>query len=117
MVLALPGVTISSLDDVEHLVYRAYKWLTEEDALKLCPNDPSFMQRYILAVFYYYTTGDKWAKCRQDGLAPCDGQNFLSGSSECEWGGVTCNKSQQVQKLNLGKRNQNFEVTKIEVCD
>jgi hypothetical protein len=38
-------------------------WITIEDEAQLCPNDDNLIQRYIMAVFYYSTDGDRWAEC------------------------------------------------------
>ena len=42
---------------------RAVNWITNEDEAQLCPGDDNLIQRYIMAVFYYSTDGDRWAEC------------------------------------------------------
>lgn len=42
---------------------KALNWITNEDEAQLCPNDDNLIQRYIMAVFYYSTDGDRWAEC------------------------------------------------------
>ena len=91
------------IDNPENPANQAYNWIVDDDPMQLCPGDSSLSQRYILALLYFTTQGDNWTKCRKDGLAPCAAENFLSGTTECEWGGVSCDSSQQVTKLNLGK--------------
>lgn len=85
--------------------WSAFSWLTESDKRYLCPDDSSLHQRYILAVLYFITDGENWIKCRRDGLAQCAGQNFLGEHSECQWGGITCNESGQVTRINLDEAN------------
>ena len=41
----------------------ALDWITNEDEAELCPDDNNLIQRYIMAVFYYSTDGDRWAEC------------------------------------------------------
>lgn len=42
---------------------RALDWIANEDEAQLCPDDDNLIQRYIMAVFYYSTDGDRWAEC------------------------------------------------------
>ncbi|KAL3804686.1 hypothetical protein HJC23_008501 [Cyclotella cryptica] len=99
---------------------QALDWITNEDALTICPDDNSCqpLQRYTLAVFYFATNGGAWDQCN----APSDFNDpaaieaannncnrvvtpfavpnqrvgdtssdaWLSPSNECEWGGVAC---------------------------
>lgn len=102
-VVALSGLAAERFDDVEHPAYRAYNWIVDDDDMHLCPDDENLLQRYILALLYFTTGGDGWTKCSRDASMPCSRNSFLSDSHECEWGGVTCDDLQQVQKLNLGK--------------
>ena len=41
----------------------ALDWITNEDEAELCPDNNNLIQRYIMAVFYYSTDGDRWAEC------------------------------------------------------
>lgn len=97
------SLSVDTFDDVEHPGYQAYSWIVDDDELYLCPSDPNLAQRYVLVLLYFSTRGDQWTKCRRDGSTPCDKNPFLSATHECEWGGVTCDDSQRVLKLNLGK--------------
>ena len=90
-------------DDVEHPVYRAFSWIVEDDPLRPCPDDTNLLQRYALSLLYFATNGDEWIKCDRKGNANCNGQQFLSGSHECSWGGITCDSVDRVQKINIGK--------------
>jgi hypothetical protein len=104
--IATQVVSISGtagFDDPEHPVFMAFDWLVEEDTLRLCPDDANLLQRYVLALLYFSTGGDNWIKCRRDGVTLCQGENFLSNAHECEWGGITCDSLDRIQKLNLGK--------------
>jgi hypothetical protein len=94
---------MGEFDDVEHPVYMAFDWIIDGDPLHLCPDDANLAQRYVLSLLYFSTGGDNWMKCRRDGLAPCIEENFLSGSHECEWGGITCDSLKRVKNLNIGK--------------
>lgn len=77
---------LSSYSDPEALAtsgtpqYRAARWMaTEDPARHDVPSkdeeNPHFLQRYVLALFYYATTGDDWK----------DRWNFLSSADECWW--------------------------------
>lgn len=92
-------------DDPEHPVYKALYWMIDEDPLHLCPDDGNLEQRYVLVLLYFSTSGDNWTKCRRDGLPICNGKNFLSGTHECEWGGITCDSLNRVKNINLDDSN------------
>jgi Leucine-rich repeat (LRR) protein len=95
----------NEFDDIETAQYKALNWVTNLDALYLCPDDPTLAQRYILAVLYYQTSGDSWLRCTSDGLTSCDGAAFLSAESECKWGGIGCDTTGQVTDINLSRNN------------
>jgi len=92
----------------------ALDFVVDEDLLQLCPGDPTLDQRYILLVFYYSTDGPNWSSCskpkdisnadqvaaanaqcniRGDGSQFAGSDAWLTGVSECEWGGITCDDS------------------------
>ena len=92
----------------------ALDFIVDEDVLQLCPDDPTLGQRYILSVFYYSTEGPNWSRCskpndlsnpdqvaaantrcniRGDGSQFAGSDAWLTGVSECEWGGITCGDS------------------------
>mmetsp|Transcript_19634 Transcript_19634/g.39038 ORF Transcript_19634/g.39038 Transcript_19634/m.39038 type:complete len:347 (+) Transcript_19634:27-1067(+) len=56
----------------------ALDWIISEDIRFLCPNDPSIVQRYAVATFYFSTDGRNW---KDQGTA-------LSSESECSWKGA-----------------------------
>jgi len=97
---------------------KALVWLLEQDTFNSCPQDPKFVQRYIMAVFYFSTGGGHtWNECNapsnfSDPLVIAQANNactvigdgpdpfgvpitqgtdaWLSPSYECEWGGLAC---------------------------
>lgn len=77
---------------------KAYEWLVYEDKLWADANEiPRDMavQRYVLAVFYFSTSGPfSWE----------DNSNWLKGS-EClsEWTGLNCNDQSEVRAVAFGK--------------
>ena len=80
--------------------FNALRWLADEDtAVHDLDSTPTVIvvERYVLAVFYYATSGGGWRGQR----------NFLSASSVCEWnneeGGVDCDGDGLVVSLFLGK--------------
>lgn len=92
-----------AIDDIEHPAFMASSWIADEDRIKVCPGDPNFTQRYILALLYFSTSGDDWVRCTRNSTTECAKNRFLSDFNECNWGGVTCDSQQRVTKLNLGK--------------
>lgn len=91
---------------------KATEWLLNEDPRKICPDHPKILQRWALAVVYFATGGDLWFQCSNSILAtdecgavvPFEGkQRFLSGFSECEWAGITCDDLDCVEELEFGK--------------
>jgi hypothetical protein len=76
---------------------KAHKWLVYDD--KLWSNDETsitretVVQRYVLVVFYFATSGPTWTE-----------NNWLNGH-ECNdnWTGISCNENGQVRALILGK--------------
>ena len=100
----------------------AANWIINQDARRLCPNDPSLKRRYSLATFYFSTRGSRWSECSapeyfndtesiEEANLACNIQPFpdagtdawLTPSSECQWGGVYCDESGEVQLLDIGK--------------
>merc|ERR1712151_828767 len=88
--------------------YQALYWIYHEDNSD--QDSSNFLQRYILAVFYYSTNGDNWYYCNQYSKS-CNindkGSNWLSPDvNECDWYGISCdnidNTDWQVTKIQLG---------------
>ncbi|KAL7494373.1 hypothetical protein ACHAWT_003998 [Skeletonema menzelii] len=79
-------------------------------------NDARIIQRYSLAVFYYSTNGDEWAKTDKFG--------WLESSSECTWNrvmrtdpniysqGVFCDSANMVIKIDLQGQNLSGSIPK-----
>jgi hypothetical protein len=91
----------------------AYNWLLKDKLY--CYSDPKIIQRYIMALTFFSTDGDKWKNCGEDG--PCDpaickdkgrkprlGTNrWLSNGTECEWCGAACNTTNKcITDIDLG---------------
>ncbi len=104
----------NAFDDVEDPAFMAASWISDEDPLQLCPGDQNFTQRYVLALLYFYTSGDNWKRCTRYPTRECFGERFLSDFDECSWGGVTCDSQNRVTKLNLGK---SFSVFLFSLCE
>lgn len=75
----LMPISGDKLLDVGSPQHKAARWVADEDPMQLDMDDPSFQQRYVMAVFYYSLDGDNWNS--KDG--------WLSGQSECNWEYVT----------------------------
>ena len=79
----------------------ALKWIIDEDELKMDANDKNLVQRYVLALLYFSTSGNNWDSSF----------NWLSEYSECEWwdefhssktnNGITCAEGGKVEIINL----------------
>lgn len=82
--------------------HRASKWIADEDVLHLPIDDPTFVERYALAVFYYATGGPNWPLHL----------GFLTERSTCDWFhigfgsddkprhvGANCQEGMKVQQL------------------
>lgn len=82
----------------------AFDWITEDDELRVCPDDPNVVQRYVLGVLYFATSGDSWHRCAVKS-EDCDGSNFLSGTHECSWGGVVCDDQGNIIEIHLQENN------------
>jgi len=98
----------------------ALEWIIEQDTYCVCPQDFKFVQRYVLAVFYFSTGGGTWNECNApsnysdpteiahantncsilgDGHDVLNAVTFqgtdawLTPSYECNWGGLACRNS------------------------
>lgn len=99
----------------------AMNWIINEDTRYLCPNDPTLKRRYSLACFYFSTRGSGWSECSApedfsdpESIAaanaactimpfPESGSDaWLTPSDECQWGGVFCDESNNIQLLDVG---------------
>jgi hypothetical protein len=86
--------------------YLAADWVANIDPLALPIGDPQLFQRYILAVFYFSTNGDKWLACsRADPVCGGDPNetSWLSESNECTWLANRCQDNVNVDRIFFGK--------------
>ena len=77
----LIGITESNtLNDPNSPQARALKWIMDEDAMGLDVEDEGWLQRYIMAAFYFATGGgDNWTECN----APMDNsQTAIDAANE-----------------------------------
>jgi len=103
----------------------ALNWMIDEDPMQLCPQDKHLIQRYVMAVFYFSTRGDRWTECSAppplDGVDDVDqamveandqcaiqvtgfqsdSNAWLTGGSECGWGGLGCNEEDFVVRIEM----------------
>merc|ERR1712151_763514 len=93
-------ISISNINQTEDLPLSndsspqsmALKWIIDEDELKMDANDENLVQRYVLALLYFSTSGNNWDSSF----------NWLSEYSECEWwDGITCTEDGKVEIINL----------------
>ncbi|KAL7551210.1 hypothetical protein ACHAWF_014424 [Thalassiosira exigua] len=68
----------NSLRDPFSPQFRAAEWIVDRDPLAMRYDDPRFVQRYVLAVFYYATDGGSWR----------NRFGWMSSKHECEWYGI-----------------------------
>jgi hypothetical protein len=88
--------TVTNKDVLENRMtpqFQGANWVTAGDPLRLPVSDPKFLTRYILAVFYFATGGDRWTFCgRHD--PNCGGEStsrpWLTSADECDWLAVQC---------------------------
>lgn len=77
-----------TLEDPGTPQYHAVQWLANVDGAKLRAGDPYLLQRYVLAVLYYSTSG------AEDHVSPngnwADQTSWMSASGFCGWTGVEC---------------------------
>lgn len=75
---------------------QALNWIIDKDPLRLSSTDERLVQRYVLAVFYSTLNTRGWEK---------DGDGWMSGKPECEWGGVKCDESSRVTEIQLSNKH------------
>ena len=71
--------------------YHAMEWLTSN---RLDVSDRNILQRYVLAVFYFSTSGPTWVNTF----------SFLSDADECQWDitSVACDDTGSITELDIG---------------
>jgi hypothetical protein len=101
---------------------QALLWIISDDAAQICSDDPTLVQRYVLALSYYSLGGDEWTQCAAVStstnttdiptprpVSPCDGdkERWLSATSECTWFGITCSSSESSSPPSSDNSNTN----------
>jgi hypothetical protein len=109
------------LEDPANPYRKALDWIQDVDPLKLKPADAKFKQRFLVAYLYFATSAKKpWSSdcippINNDNETQCtyktlvtidpityysiDSQKFLTGSEECDWGGVFCDDDDNIRGL------------------
>jgi len=87
-----------NLSESSSAQYLAYDWVVNEDKKKLCPNDNSLIQRYVMAVIFHQWGGKDWNSFAVSDIT------YLNEKSECLWHGVTC-EDEKIIKLQLNEIN------------
>jgi hypothetical protein len=116
------------LDDIQSPYRKALDWITYTDPMAITPDNSRFVQRYILAYFYYATSTKRpWTSrcapsfssesesdtCKYEfirSMRPIDdrtnktGTRWLSNTDECKWAGLQCDGWSQIRKITLGMK-------------
>ena len=109
---------------------KAVEWIIYEDEFQLTPEDEHFVQRFIMAYFYFATTEDgPWKSCNPPNVTllhteqcffqklaslrpllytPEQDVRWLSSTHECEWAGAQCDRAMQMRSIQLGKFGRSF---------
>jgi len=74
-------------------------------------NTTQFLQRYILAVFYFSTGGDTWKNCKRNdprcttgfGWMQEKGSGGRNGRDECKWMGIRCDIPGKITRILIGE--------------
>lgn len=74
----------------------AFNWIVDRDPMKLDPHSESLVQRYVLAVIYFSFNSLGW---------DANGDDWMTGISECKWKGVKCDDSSRVIGLELTNKH------------
>ena len=98
---ALSGVTDPSSFVPGAAQTSALQWISTADSRALDPvdsNSTELVERYIVAVFYFSTSGETWSAK----------YNFLSSDSICSWNeggvnGILCNDDNTVSQIFIGE--------------
>jgi len=87
---------------------KAIAWLVNEDPYViqegLTFRNPKYIQRYVLAVFYFSLGGDDWEICnRADTDCSDDKKSWLSAYDECSWYLLDCNQEYYINTVDFCK--------------
>eukprot|EP00957_Ditylum_brightwellii_P051646 3916296-Ditylum_brightwellii.AAC.1 len=72
--------------------WKASNWVANEDSISppLDIGSQKYIQRYIMAVFYYAMDGPHWSDCSAGTICKGDASSWLSEDDECVWFGNNC---------------------------
>ena len=114
-------VSSEQLDDSTSPFKKALDWITFNDSMALTPENSKFLNRFVLAYFYFATSQkNPWESdcippdsedydCMNSFLKDAELANFenmtsfkwLSGVDECQWAGVGCDSFSQIRSIGL----------------
>jgi len=95
---------VSNTDDTESCQYKALQWLKYSDSINppLFADDIQLIQRFSLITMY----------CALNGAFLSDITLWGSDSSECEWGGISCDNSGFITAVSLNNNGLSGEIPK-----
>jgi len=109
----------AKVTDIEELLdqsspqYAALNWIADEDDVDV--NAVNVIQRYVLAVFYFAMSGDRWYICPRGTDCLCRFESYacmtiedhhvdqLSKGPECDWYRLKCDEDGWVTHMLYGK--------------
>jgi hypothetical protein len=99
------------LEDPTTNEYRAFRWLVDDDGMRVCPEDIlDVTQRYVMSLLYYSTQGDMWDQCSAASSptpGPCAGGELarhLGNVDVCFWHLVFCKPGgNAIDVISIGK--------------
>ena len=74
----------------------AFEWIVYDD--EACPDSTNLIQRFVLAVFWFTSGGNKWPYFWNETY-------LASNNSECEWYGIECADNETVTGLHFDNSN------------
>uniref|UniRef100_A0A7S4SIU6 L domain-like protein n=1 Tax=Ditylum brightwellii TaxID=49249 RepID=A0A7S4SIU6_9STRA len=98
---------------------KAANWVANEDPISppLEIGSQKYIQRYIMAVFYYAMDGPNWITCSEGGSVCNNGSPWLSEDDECDWFGSGCVNGELSQIFQGGFQGNNiFGTFPEEIC-
>mmetsp|Transcript_23880 Transcript_23880/g.34731 ORF Transcript_23880/g.34731 Transcript_23880/m.34731 type:complete len:815 (-) Transcript_23880:116-2560(-) len=98
---------------------KAANWVANEDPISppLDIGSQKYIQRYIMAVFYYAMDGPNWITCSEGGSVCNNGSPWLSEDDECDWFGSDCVNGELSQVSQGGFQGNNiFGTFPEEIC-
>lgn len=121
-------VGAEKLEDRTSPYFKAFDWIQFHDPLQVTPSEEFFIQRFILALFYYSTSVEReWdggcAPAKEGETEDCIFINlvelipdqeedatqaipwvrWLSSTSECAWAGIQCSDDGHIRSIELSK--------------